>query len=371
MSTRIVVIGAGYAGLLAALKLTRRRDTDVVLLNDSDRFVERVRLHEHATGRPPRDLPLADLVAGTDLTLVTDTATAFDDTAVHTASGDHHHYDLLVLATGSTHDDAGVPGVRDHTHSVADSTSAHRLHQRLRALPDHATVTVVGGGLTGIETAAEIAETFPRLTVRLVTDDTLGPCLSPRGRHHIRTTLTALGVDITEHHPVTRVDEHGLHLTDDTRLDSDVVVWATGFRAYPLAARSGLTVDHLDRVVVDPTLQSVSHPRVHAIGDAAALRTRDGLTLRMACATGLPSGAHLADVIGARLDGRPPRPLRFRYLNQCISLGRYDALVQFVHRDDTPTRAVLTGRLAALYKELIVRATVLVERHPAFAAMLG
>jgi hypothetical protein len=72
--------------------------------------------------------------------------------------------------------------------------------------------------------------------------------------------------------------------------------------------------------------------------------------------------------MAAELAGREPRPLRFRYVSQCISLGRRDGLVQFVHADDTPREAVLTGRLAALYKEAIVRGTVLFERHPTLPA---
>lgn len=89
----------------------------------------------------------------------------------------------------------------------------------------------------------------------------------------------------------------------------------------------------------------------------------------MACATGLPSGHHAARAILARRAGREPKPLHFRYFNQCISLGRRDGLVQFVRTDDTPVEAVLTGYPAALYKETIVRGTIVAQRHPALAAI--
>ncbi|MET0135727.1 MAG: oxidoreductase, partial [Kibdelosporangium sp.] len=114
-------------------------------------------------------------------------------------------------------------------------------------------------------------------------------------------------------------------------------------------------------VLVDDHLRSVSHPDVHAVGDAAALRHPNGQELRMACATGLPSAQHLARVLAEKRAG----PLRFRYFNQCVSLGRRDGLIQFVRADDSPVERVLTGRAAALYKEAIVRGTVIFERHPA------
>jgi NADH dehydrogenase FAD-containing subunit len=108
---------------------------------------------------------------------------------------------------------------------------------------------------------------------------------------------------------------------------------------------------------------------VYAVGDAAAVHRSTGQELRMACATGLPAAAHAVRSIAARLKGREPKPLRFRYINQCISLGRNDALIQFVHADDSPREAILTGRTAVRYKETIVRSAYLAQRHPALTAL--
>lgn len=83
-----------------------------------------------------------------------------------------------------------------------------------------------------------------------------------------------------------------------------------------------------------------------------------------ACATGLPAAQQAVRALLARRDGKDPKPFRFRYVNQCISLGRRDALVQFVDRYDVPKESVLTGRLAALYKETVVRGAYQVQRHP-------
>ncbi|MDT7559243.1 MAG: hypothetical protein QOI68_3713 [Pseudonocardiales bacterium] len=390
MTTRIVVVGAGYAGLAAAKLAARWTGAEVTLVNAGDRFVERVRLHQLAAGQPLRDLPLAGLLRGTGVRLVVDRVTGIDAaTRTVRLGGRELGYDRLVYAAGSQADLDSVPGAARYAYPLASYPEASRLRAHLADSGDGGTVAVVGGGLTGIEAAAELAETLPRLKVRLVTGGVLGEALSLRGRRYLWRTFERLGVDVRECARVAEVRADGLLLAGggdsapgdsprgdrapDTGAGSDhvaaaTVVWTAGFRVSDLARRAGLAVDGAGRMIVDQTLRSVSHPEVSGVGDAAAIRRADGLELRMACATGLPSAQQAVRAMAAELAGREPRPLRYRYLNQCISLGRRDGLVQFVHADDTPREAVLTGRLAALYKEAIVRGTVLFERHPTLPA---
>jgi NADH dehydrogenase FAD-containing subunit len=362
MTLHIVVLGAGYSGLAAAKLAARWANAEVTLINAGDRFVERVRLHQLATGQRLRDLPLADLLKGTGVRLVVDRVTEIDPTTrTVRASEVIIRYDMLIYALGSEADLDSVPGVREHAYTVAAADQASRLRERLGA---SSIVAVAGGGLTGIETAAELAEAYPALKVRLVTGGVLGAALSQRGKHYLRRTFDRLGVEVRENAAVTEVRADGLVLADGEHVSADTVVWAAGFRVPRLARDAGFAVDDHGRMIVDRTLRSVSHPEVSAVGDAAALHRQDGQELRMACATGLPSAQQAVRAIADRLAGREPRPLKFRYVNQCISLGRRDGLIQFVHSDDSPREAVLTGRLAALYKEAIVRGTILFERHP-------
>ncbi|MBB5157979.1 NAD(P)/FAD-dependent oxidoreductase [Saccharopolyspora phatthalungensis] len=364
MAVRIVVVGAGYAGLAAAKLAARWTEAAVTLVNAGDRFVERVRLHQLATGQTLRDLRLADLVERTGVKLVVGRVTAIDaeQRVVRLASSPKVvHYDLLVYALGSAADMESVPGVAEHAYTVATADEALRLRQRLG---DSHVVAVVGGGLTGIEAAAELAEAHPGLKVRFVNAGALGAGLSQRGREYLRRTFDRLGVEVREQARVSEVRADGPVLADGEHLAADTVVWTAGFKVPELARAAGFAADDHGRLIVDDMLRSVSHPEVTGVGDAAAVRMRSGQELRMACATGLPSTQHAMRAIADRLAGRTPRPLRFRYLNQCISLGRRDALIQFVHADDSPRESVLTGRKAALYKEAIVRGTVLFERHP-------
>ncbi|MEU4323662.1 NAD(P)/FAD-dependent oxidoreductase [Nonomuraea dietziae] len=347
----IVVIGAGYAGTTAALRLDRSHR--VTLISADGHFSQRIRLHELAAGRPSITVPLAELTRGTGIDTVTATVSGLDLEAklVRTADGRTFGYDTLVYALGSR-TDVSLPGVAEHAFTPE---KAGELRARLHG--GSGDLTVVGGGLTGIELAAELAETYPSWRVGLVTGKEPGPGLSAKGRAHVARALAGLGVTT---HLDTRVAavEPGRLLTNRGDIRADVVVWAASFTVPPLAAESGLAVDEHGRAVVDDTLRSVSHPDVYVIGDAAAVEIPGAGASRMSCAVGMPIAAHAADVINARAAGRTARAFRFRYLIQCVSLGRRDGVIQTVRHDDSPLDLVLTGRVAAWVKEQVCRFTL-------------
>ncbi len=367
MTQHIVVIGAGYSGLAAALRAARRLpDARITLINPRAYFVERVRLHQLAAGQRLRRYPLTDILGTAGIELVVGSVRTIDterrevtvdslDTPVP--------YDTLVYALGSVAD-TSTPGVAEHAATVAGPAEAQALRDKVATMArQEGTLTVVGGGLTGIETAAEVAETYPGLEVRLVTDTEPGAGLSERGRAHLRRVFDRLGVEVRTDAKVVEVHSDAVELADGNTMTTDLVVWATGFGVPDLAARSGTTVDSAGRIVVDDTLRSVSHPDVYAVGDSAAAHHPDGSPLRMACATALPLGRYAGDVIAARAHGRSPRPLRFRYFFQCLSLGRDDGVIQFVDAHDRPRERVLTGRLAARVKEAVVRGATFTARR--------
>ncbi|MFJ5092636.1 NAD(P)/FAD-dependent oxidoreductase [Streptomyces sp. NPDC088557] len=341
---RVLVLGAGYAGLMTALRLGPH--AQVTLVDPADHFTERVRLHERAAGRPDVTHPLAGFLHRTGITHVPARATALDTAArlVTTDDGRALPYDRLVYALGSR---TGLPTTTTANPRAYTAETADALHKHLRDRPG--TVAVVGGGLTGIEMAAELAETYRPLgtSVRLLTGGRVGAGLSPRGASHVHRVLQARGARVEEGHRVGSPDE----------VDADVVVWAAAFAPNAeLGAAAGLALAPSGRIAVDTSLRSVSHPEVYVPGDAgaAAHPGADG-ELRMACATALPTGMHTARSIVRELRGEEPEPLSFGYRFQCVSLGRRDGLIQFVHPDDSPRDRLLTGRPAAAFKELVVR----------------
>ncbi|WP_326704675.1 NAD(P)/FAD-dependent oxidoreductase [Streptomyces cyaneofuscatus] len=359
---RVVVIGAGYAGAIAAGRLARRVRSEgvaITLVNAEPDFVERVRLHQLAVGQELRPRPFAEMFAGTGVQLRLARVTAVDaDRKTVTATDDHATeelpYDTLVYALGSTWNTHDVPGTAEHAHDIAGRPGALRLRERLAALGAGQPVVVVGGGLTGLEAATELAEARPDLDVALAARGALGDWLSPKGRRHLRKVCDRLGITVHEHTRVTAVDAD--HVTTTAGgIPASATIWTTGFAVNPIAQATTLKIDTTGRIEVDGTMRSLSHPDVYAIGDAALVMGPNDKPLRMSCASGVPTAWQAADSIASRLTGTKPTTVPLRYFNQCISLGRKDGLIQYVTADDRSRPAALTGRSAALYKELVCK----------------
>ncbi|MEE1751573.1 NAD(P)/FAD-dependent oxidoreductase [Streptomyces sp. SP18CS02] len=372
MKHRIVVLGAGYAGAVTAGRLAKRLhhdDVEITLVNGDPEFVERVRLHQLASGQDLPRRPLRDLFEGTGVQVRPAWVTAVDadrkTVDLTTEQGaETLGYDTLVYALGSTLADQGVPGVGEHAHDVAGKRGALRLRARLSELEPGGTVLVAGGGLTGIETAAEIAEAHPGLAVAIATRGGVGDWLSDTAQRHLRGVFDRLGITVHEGADITRVEAGGVVTGTAGEIPAQVTVWTAGFTVHPIAAASTLEVSDTGRIVVDGTMRSVSHPDVYAVGDAAIAEGAGGKPLRMACATANPMAWLAADALAARLTGRKVPGTTIGYALQCVSLGRRDAIVQRVTRDDRPTSTVIRGRTAARVKEFICAATAWGISHP-------
>jgi len=361
---RVLVLGGGYAGMIAALRVAghARRRATVTLVDPKATFVQRLRLHQVALGQsiaaPSYKSLLRDKV-----NFVQDAGEAIDTEqgVVELASGAKPlPFDRLIYTVGGGIDLSIVPGVSEHAHSLTDIAGALRLHQALRGAPGGAPVAVVGAGMTGVETATEIATGYPELSVKLIASGEVGDWLGERARQYLRGVLVCQGVELIEHSRVQAVEPDRIVMADGSDLLSRLVVWCGGFRASDLACRSGLETDSLGRVIADRTLRSVCHPNIVAAGDCVATPPFiSGAPLKMCCQAAMPAAAHAGDTVVAQIKGRDLKELHFGYLLQAISLGRRNALIQFVDHGDHPKNLIITGRRAAICKELITRSTIL------------
>ncbi|MER6026270.1 FAD-dependent oxidoreductase [Streptomyces sp. NPDC001851] len=355
-STDVVVIGGGYAGVMAANRLTQRDDVTVTLINPRPVFVERIRLHQLVGGSHDALVDYTQ-VLGDGVRLVVDTVTRIDasERSVTLAAGGTVGYDYLVYAVGSGSADPRVPGAAEFGHPIAGLEEAERLRAVVDAAPATAAMTVVGAGPTGIETAAELAEEGHAVT--LVCGEVLGPSLHPRGRRSVAKRLATLGVTVLEGPDarVMAVTRDDVQLTSGGRLPSTVTIWTAGFGVPDLAVRSGLSTDALGRLLTDETLTSVDDVRIVAAGDAA---TPSDLPFRMSCQAAGPLGAHAADTVLSRITGGQPAPVNLGFVGQCISLGRRTGVFQLAYKDDTAKSFYVGGRTGAKLKEFVCKQTI-------------
>ncbi|WP_327355446.1 NAD(P)/FAD-dependent oxidoreductase [Streptomyces sp. NBC_01304] len=374
MKHRIVVLGAGYAGAFAAGNLARRlspADTEITVVNAVPDFVERMRLHQLASGQ---DIPfrgLADVFAGTGVRLRLARVTGIDPerkaVAVTGEDGDGEiAYDTLLYALGSSAADHGVPGAAEHAFDVTGRPSALRLRERLAGLGAGATVLVVGEGLTGIETAAEFAETRPDLSVALAARGELGAWLSPKARRHLRRAFDRLGITVHEHTGIEAVEPTRAIAADGTSIPAEVTVWTAGFAVHPIAASSGLEVTGTGQIVVDRTMRSVSHPDVYAAGDAVHAIGDNGRQLPMSCASAGNTNMQAFGAIIARLTGGEVPTVGMKYVGNHISLGRRDAIFQAVDDEARSKSWYLGGWAATRFKAVILKGSALSIAHPTF-----
>ncbi|ASY33250.1 NAD(P)/FAD-dependent oxidoreductase [Streptomyces sp. CLI2509] len=348
---KVLVVGAGYAGTLAANRLVKKvKGAEVTVVNPRAEFVERVRLHQRVAGSAEAARPLRSMLRDGIEVRVGAVEKVSEGTLV-LAGGATLSYDHLFLAVGSTA--RPLPG----TVPVGTWEGAGQARAALAALPAGAHVTVVGGGATGVETATEVAEQRPDLRVRLV-GERIADMLSGKARARALAALGRLRVDLVED-VVTGAGaaEGEVRLRSGGSLPADLVLWAVVSGVPPLAADSGLDVDAAGRAVVDPYLRSVSDGRILAVGDCAAVPGA-----RFGCQTAGPQAAHAVDVLARLVAGREPKPYPLRYVGRCVSLGRADAVMQFTHLDDSLRTAHLGGRTGARAKELIVRAAAFGSR---------
>ncbi|MGV0793600.1 NAD(P)/FAD-dependent oxidoreductase [Mycolicibacterium sp. XJ1819] len=351
-NNRVVVIGGGYAGVMAANRLAPH--AAVTMVNPRATFVERIRLHQLVAGNDDAVVDYSTVLSA-DVRLVVEGATRIDAAArtVALASGESLAYDYLVYAVGSTGTvPHSVPGAAEFAYPISEFEQAQRLTARLADVPTSAPIVVVGGGLTGIEAAAEFAEAGRPVT--LVTD-ILGPSLGKGGRRSVAKRLARLRVAVVDDALVARVTADHVVLDDGRQVPSAVTVWTTGFGVPGLAAASGLSTDELGRLLADETLTSVDDVRIVGAGDAVS---PSRLPYRMSCQAAMPLGAQAANTVLARMAGETPADVNHGMSAQCISLGRKAGTFQVNNLDDTPRRLYIGGRAGAIVKEQVCRWTI-------------
>ena len=329
-----------------------RPGVSVKLVNPRPVFVERIRLHQLVAGTAEVAHPI-ELSLRKGVEFVQGAVDVIEEASVVLTDGQRIDFDYLIYAVGSTAN-RSIPG-SEHADAVSDYASAQKTAQRVQQLGTGERVTVIGGGLTAIELASEIADGKPDAHVSLVSAERLFAGFPEASRSHVIDSLTALGVELREGKRVEAITESSVELSDGTELASACTILAAGFTAPDLAQRSGLSVDANRRLKIDLTLRSIDNPRIFGAGDAVTVAGSPHL--RAACATAGPQGLAAANNVLAELRGEERDEFSLGFVAQCVSLGRHAALLQVVNADDSPKERAFKGRSAVWIKEAICKGT--------------
>lgn len=304
----ILILGGGYGGLRTALELQKHIGSfpghRVVIVDQNQHHQLITQLHEVAGGRTPPEavaIPFHDLLGkrGIEHYQARVTGVDFDGHQVHTDGGDIP-YDKLVIAIGSETNFYNIPGMQEHAFSLKSVGDAcliqGHIHETLAAasaLSDlqerRAALTFVvgGGGFTGVELAAELADGVRRLASRYaVSPDEVRviiveagkdilPGLNPRLIERARHDLQQKGVELMLGTPARAADATGMILASGQRIDSRTMVWSGGVRAPEALQRWGLPTGPGGRVKVNKFLEVEEYPGVYVIGDAVLVMDGD------------------------------------------------------------------------------------------------
>lgn len=350
---RLVIIGAGFAGMYAALSAARLRDIqgatpeelEIALVSPEPRLVVRPRLYE----RNPETLaaPLADVLKAIDVVYVQGSVDAVDTQARtvqivnQKGSREPLSYDRLVVATGSRLFRPDIPGLAEHGFSVDSLDDAVALDKHLHGLAQRPagngrdTVVVVGGGFTGIEAGTEMPGRLREILgkdakIRVVIVDrnsAIAPDMGAGPRPIIEEALRKLGVETRLGVGVDSLDASGITLSSGERIEAATVIWAAGMRAAPLTAQISAERDNFGRLVVDRDLRVPGVQGVFATGDAArAACDDDGNNALMSCQHATRMGAFAGNNAAAELLGVPSQPYHQKAYVTCLDLGEAGAL---------------------------------------------
>ena len=350
---RLVIIGAGFAGMYAALSAARLRDfrgaspedLEIALVSPEPTLVVRPRLYE--SNPETLSAPLLDVLEAIDVVYVqgsVDTVDAQSRTVqIVTGNGTYMplSYDRLVVATGSRLFRPNVPGLAEQGFSVDSLDDAVALDKHLHSLAKRPptkgrnTVVVVGGGFTGIETATELPRRLREIlgneaSIRVIIverNDAIAPDMGEEARPVIEEALRKLGVETCLGTGVASLDESGVALSSGEHVETQTVIWAAGMRAAPLTQQISAGRDNLGRLMVDRDLRVPGVDGVFATGDAAcAVCDDDGTYALMSCQHATRMGAFAGNNAAAELLGVATKPYHQKAYVTCLDLGEAGAL---------------------------------------------
>jgi len=349
---KIVILGAGFGGLTAAKALDPIADITLVDRHNFQTFLPL--LYQVSTAGLAADHiahPIRGALRKTKIKFRMGSPITIDhkNKSVKLDSSEELDFDYLVIAMGSATNDFGVKGVAEHALGMKSVSEALEIRSSiLRRFEDlcrfeddtNFSITVVGGGPTGVEMAGAIAElkkgplksdhakAAANISVNLVeAGPRLLPSFSPLLSNRTKRDLEKLGVNVLLNTSVSEVKPRMILLGDKSRLPSEVTIWAAGVTGEPVMKKLNLPIAS-GRIAIEPTLQVTNYPYIFAIGDIAGAKGSDGRFLPMVAPVAMQQGRHLKTQITNLIANKPLSPFKYRDKGSMATIGRHKAVVE-------------------------------------------
>lgn len=352
MTQRILIIGAGFAGMWSALSAARlldqaKKDKAVEVALIAPEPVLHVRPRFYEANPTAMQAPLKDVFEAAGVKYIQGSVQHIRPVKheVEATGPDGKSfalsYDRLVLATGSKLVEPPIPGLKQYSFNVDTLAGADKLDAHLAALKDlpdapaRNTVVVAGGGFTGIETATEMPARLrsilgEKADVKVMIVERapdIGPDLGAGPRPLIMEALKELGIIWKTNASVTSIDADGLTTSAGERIEAKTVIWTAGVRASALTAQIDAECDSFGRLHVDSELRVKGVPNIFATGDVAYAAVDDaGNHALMSCQHAISLGRSAGHNAAADLIGHPGRPYTQPKYVTCLDLGGWGAI---------------------------------------------
>ncbi len=358
MSKKILILGAGYAGIEAALTLQKKKkkseDIEITLIDKNSFHTLLTELHEVAGNRIEEEgirVPLGDIFKYSGVKVVRDEITGFDLKNNRLVSNSStYSYDYLVIAAGSQPNFYGIPGMSEHSFTLWSYDDAIKIRDHIRDTFIKAsqesndqkrrkllTFVVGGGGFTGVEMVGELAlwvkllcreHDIPREEVKLVLVEALPNILNnlkPVNIEKVMNYLTKkLKVEVRVDCAITKVNEDSVELKCGTVIPTGTLIWTAGIKAVKIGSDSSFTEEKGSRIKVDQYTQT-EYENVYAVGDVAAFKA-DNHTLPALVETALQTGKAAAKNILSDIRGKEKEKLEPKLHGVMVSVGSYFAV---------------------------------------------
>ncbi|MDI3327553.1 MAG: NAD(P)/FAD-dependent oxidoreductase [Alicyclobacillaceae bacterium] len=374
MQKRVVILGAGYGGLVAALELAKEvteQDAEIILVNKYDYHQLVTQLYEPAAAAK-RDtevrIPLVKLLSGKPIRLVRDVVTRIDPKEKRVfLQGGELTYDYLVVALGSETEYFGIPGLKEYSLTLKSVDEARLIRTHIERCfaeypydprPEYMTFVVGGAGLTGIELVGEIADWLPRLCeesniprdrVQLYNVEAM-PSILPGFDEDLaakaEAILKAKGVVFKVGSPIVRVEPEAVHLKNGEVIRTKTIIWTGGVRGNQIVVDAGFETEPRGRAKVNEYLQAVGYEDVYMAGDCCFVLNEQGRPYPPTAQLAIQMGSCVAKNLCADLKGGKKVPFAPKILGTVASLGGRDAVGKVGERYKT------SGRIAYFIKDL-------------------